>query len=199
MSFSGLKPEGETFCDGPLHFLRKAKEEISKRFGDSKKIGIAVFGSVANGRNEYEDPLRKIYVGQNVYEMSKYVDVIWPMQYPSHWAYKGYKLFGDTEHPETIPAQVYAETTLNLKDQLRDQESRIAIVPWVQSFYIKSFGGLTMQQPPSRDTIASYTAEQIDGCMQAGCDGFAPWSTSASDIDKALSGIHGFVTSPSLR
>lgn len=156
-------------ADAIVSFLARAREEIRSRFPD-RKIGADVFGSVAAGTNKRDA------LGQDVAEMAKYLDVIWPMQYPSHWARQGKKAFG-TGHPETIPRKIYEATTRRLIDQIGERAHDVEIRPWVQAFEIASFGGVRMEQP-RRGELGSYVLKQRAGLMSGGANGYALWGRS---------------------
>jgi hypothetical protein len=162
--------------DGEYHraitsFLKRAHEEIKRDFPD-RKIGADVFGYVASGRNQNDS------LGQNLGEMAQYLDVIWPMQYPSHWAQDGQKAFG-TDHPEQKPQEIYDLTTRGLIRQIGTRKDAVEIRPWVQAFTIKSFGGVKMTQP-NGDNLGEYVRKQREGLKGADANGYALWGSVES-------------------
>lgn len=194
----------ENRCLRIAKFLEDFKTEVKSRH-ENVDIGIDVFGYVAAGSNRCHG------IGQRVNEMAKHVDVIYPMQYPSHWAQRdrsketdedrengvqrGRKAFG-SEHPETIPQKVYRITTKSLRNQLypEDQE-RIKIVPWVQAFTIGYFGGKKMLRPTEESELPEYVAEQIAGIMEGGGHGFALWTYSRTNQKNSMEQVNDFLES----
>lgn len=169
-SFPGAQGE---HADAIVSFLKKASGEIKRDFPKAK-IGADVFGIVANGTN------RNDWLGQNVGRMAQYLDVIWPMQYPSHWAHAGSKPFG-TEHPETKPAEVYDSTTRALIRQIGPYASKVSICPYVAAFSEvgKTRGGVQMLEPKAGE-IGPYVTRQIKGIQSGDGNGFAIWSSTGA-------------------
>ena len=159
------------FCNAITAFLKQAHDELKRDFPNAK-IGADVFGYVAAGRNVRDG------IGQDVGAMAQYLDVLWPMQYPSHWAWRNGTAFG-TQHPETKPEKVYQSTTAGLIRQLGDRGKNIEIRPWVQAFYLARFGGMSMEAPQA-GTIGDYVDQQIAGLKGADGNGYALWGFGAT-------------------
>ncbi len=132
-----------------LSFLGHARSRISA------PISIDIYG--ANGW--YRTGAR---TGQEVELLSKYVDVICPMYYPSHFEQD----FLANEPPEARPYRIYFRGTLRTD---RIARSRVVVRPYVQSFYLnvsydKKYYG------------ADYVRYQVDGVRAAGAPGLTYWN-----------------------
>jgi hypothetical protein len=169
---------GQIHAEAITSFLKEAREEIKRDYPNAK-LGADVFGYVANGTN------RKDELGQDVGEMAKYLDVIWPMQYPSHWAAKGQQAFG-SPHPETKPREIYEATTKALIRQIGDRKDQVEIRPWLQAFTINSFGGVKMIEP-ARGDLGPYVLRQKEGLKSGDGNGYALWGSVGSQLESLRS------------
>jgi hypothetical protein len=139
-----------THVEGPrskplLQFL----EAVHDAVGDSVEIGVCVFGfSVWHYMKA---------VGQDIAEMAEYIDVLYPMLYPSHfgWSYKrevneywrNYWIYFDS-----------------VKEAMKKLPSSTKIIPFVQSF---DYGAECFDD--------RYVFAQMQGALAAGADGFMVW------------------------
>jgi hypothetical protein len=132
-------------------FLTLARERISI------PIGVDVFGF--NGYYEMD------YLGQNISLISRYVDVISPMFYPSHFAEE---FLGDLPYLERARA-IYRRGT----DRARlIADDHALIRPYVQAFLIG--GELRMEEPEYK----TYLQEQLEGTQEGSGDGYLLWNFS---------------------
>lgn len=132
-------------------FLARAREEISL------PISIDVFG--------FNGWYRMSYLGQDIARLARYVDVISPMLYPSH--------FPRAFLPNT-PYLEWAETLYRegVARGRRITGDSVLIRPYIQSFLIG--GELQFEEPRYTD----YLKHQIRGSLEAGASGFTLWNFS---------------------
>ena len=132
-------------------FLRRARAAISA------PISIDVFG--------FNGWYRMSYLGQDIQLLSRYVDVVSPMLYPSHFP-RGF--IGDG------PYLQWAERLYNegVSRGRRITADHVLIRPYIQSFLIG--GELEFERP----TYTAYLKHQIRGALSAGASGFTLWNNS---------------------
>jgi hypothetical protein len=128
-----------------LAFLKKVKDNL----GDRTEIGICVFG--------FAVWYALIREGQDIEKMGEYVDVIYPMLYPSHFGW-GFKRDMD-EYWRNY--WIYYDSVIEAMEKL---PTGVKIVPFVQGFdYLaKSFDN-------------QYVYAQINGALSANANGVAIW------------------------
>ncbi len=132
-------------------FLSRARQAISI------PIGTDVFGFNAWHRMGY--------LGQDIEIFSRYVDVISPMFYPSHF------------HPDFLPGLQYLDKAKYIyragSDRaVRITDGRVVIRPYVQAFLI----GKELQYEKPQYT--RYLLNQLDGVAESGASGFSLWNAS---------------------
>lgn len=127
---------------GPLQFL-------------NVKIGIDIFGIVV-----WDNVSWKV-IGQNIRELAKYVDVLYPMPYPSHFG----RGWGGHANPADEPYFFVQETTKKFLEQTKG--TGVHIRPWLQGFAMRvtRYGGW-------------YIQEQIKALNDIGVNEFAIWNAS---------------------
>lgn len=103
--------------------------------------------------------------GQNMAIFSKYVDVICPMYYPSHFPASFLKEYGYLERAR----EIYRQGTLRA-DQIGQSSSLIR--PYVQAFLL---GG---ERKMTAATYTDYLEKQIQGTMEGAAAGFLLWNFS---------------------
>ena len=128
-----------------LAFLKKVDENL----GDSVEVGICVFGFAV------WHPL--VREGQDIEKMGEYIDVLYPMLYPSHWGWN----FKREANEYWRNYWIYYDSVQEALDKL---SRGVRVVPFVQAF----------------DYLAgtfdhSYVSSQIFGALWAGAHGFALW------------------------
>lgn len=141
--------ENFTRADVINHFLKKAHLLASFY---NVKIGVDVFGAIVWGNVDWK------IVGQDVTEMAKYVDVIYPMTYPSHIS-PGY--YGHN-NPYGKP---YNFVYNSIKLFVEKADGNAEIRTWIQGFPLRIpyFGTWFMK-------------DQIQATIDAGGTGYTIWS-----------------------
>lgn len=132
-------------------FLTLARERLTI------PIGVDVFGF--NGYYEMD------YLGQNITMISRHVDVISPMLYPSHFAERFLGTIPYLERAEAI-----YENGSSRAQQIADD--RALIRPYVQAFLIG--GELEMEESEYKE----YLQRQIIGARQGSAAGYLLWNYS---------------------
>lgn len=117
------------------------------------KVSVDVFGIVV-----WDNVSWKV-IGQNVGELAKHVDAIYPMPYPSHFGYG----WGGHKNPADEPYFFVQETTKKFVEQTAG--TGVKIRPWLQGFQMR----VTKYGP-------NYIKEQIRGLTDIGIDEFAIWN-----------------------
>ena len=132
-------------------FLKSARERL-KNFNVS--IAVDIFGVTAWQLKEDVEAL-----GQDLRKMAKYIDVISPMFYPSHFGagYDGFENPG--EHP-----YYFVNAGVRKAKKILSGES-VSIVPWIQGFDLRSpnFG-------------PAYILDQIRACNDEGVNNYLIWN-----------------------
>ena len=113
MKFAGLQgtPE-QSIAD----FVRDTRAKVRKA---GSFLGAAVFGVSATRPKE---------VAQDIPAMSKYVDYVAPMVYPSHWAPGEYKV----ANPNAQPYDIVQRSLLDFLKQTKGTNA--TVMPWLQDF-----------------------------------------------------------------
>ena len=127
-------------------FLSEAKEAIKKQ-NPNIKISADVFGYVAWTPD--------IGIGQKLEDIAKYVDIICPMAYPSHYSY---------EHRKLGEYKVIEITSKTAIERLKKAKSNAEIRPWIQGF--KWRANLNNQ----------YILNQVKAIRDTSCTGFMIWN-----------------------
>lgn len=140
--------------------------EISKQlriFG--VKTSVDIFGIVV-----WDNVSWKL-IGQNISELAKHVDAIYPMPYPSHFGYG----WGGHRNPADEPYFFVQETTKKFLEQTKDSQAKIR--PWLQGFamHARSFG-------------PNYIKEQVRALNDIGISEFSVWN-AANNYWAALKAI----------
>lgn len=127
-------------------------------------VSADVFGAIINSEIDAKT------VGQDYVELSRYLDYICPMIYPSHYADGCYGI----DVPDLEPYQLILEVLTDSANQLSeiDPTMHCAVVrPWLQDFtasWKKSYQTYGMKQ----------VNEQIDGVYDAGYSEWLFWNSS---------------------
>lgn len=132
-------------------FARRARQEIDI------PISIDVFG--------FNGWYRMSYLGQDIAALARYVDVISPMLYPSHFP-RSFR--GDLPYLEWAEYLYYEGTARGR----RITGDSVVIRPYIQSFLIG--GELQFEEP----MYTEYLKRQIRGSLDAGAGGFTLWNFS---------------------
>ena len=143
--------EGISRVDIICQFLGEVKERVAKY---NTSLAVDIFGVTAwQSRNDIEN------LGQDLKRMAKYLDVLSPMLYPSHFHY-GYDGF---DNPGAYP-YYFINTGVKKAREILSGEATV-LVPWIQGFDLRSpnFG-------------PGYIIEQVRGAKEAGVDHFLIWN-----------------------
>lgn len=132
-------------------FLARAREHIDI------PIGIDVFG--------FNGWYRMSYLGQDIALLARFVDVVSPMLYPSHFPREFLGIPNYLEWAE----EIYREGVARGR---RITADHVLIRPYVQAFLIG--GELNFETP----TYTDYLKHQIRGSLDAGAGGFTLWNNS---------------------
>lgn len=173
MSEVDFGPEAET----------KSKEEIIiefTKYAYEKLKPLGVFVSADVYGTIISSSIDAGLVGQNYVEMSKYLDYICPMIYPSHFGEGNYGV----EHPDLEPFKIVRKvlTASRTKlEQIPEGEHRAIVRPWLQDFtatwikHYQEYGGLELR-------------EQIGGVYGAGYNEWLLWDAGCT---YSVDGLHG--------
>ncbi len=131
-------------------FLSKARKALEL------PIGIDVYG--------FNAWYRMVYLGQDIEEMARYVDVISPMLYPSHFPRNFHGELGYLDWAEFL----YREGSLRSTVISRG----VLIRPYIQAFLIGS--ELQFSTPYYQE----YLLRQLEGAREGGASGFTLWNAS---------------------
>jgi hypothetical protein len=154
MRFPGLKGNPE---DAIVSFLAEAQAQIRPLGGS---LGAAAFAQAAT---------RFKSTAQNIPKMAKHLDLVIPMDYPSHWNPGEYGV------PDTYVG-AYDIVYRSLKDWLKDVKgTNCVVVPWLQDENYK--GRYT----------ADKVRQQIKGARDNGIQGWLMWSAVAKYTAAAYS------------
>jgi hypothetical protein len=154
MRFPGLKGLPE---DSIVSFLAEAQAQIRPLGGS---LGAAAFAQAAT---------RFKSTAQNIPKMAKYLDVVIPMDYPSHWNPGEYGV------PDTYIG-AYDIVRRSLVDWRKDVKgTNCVVVPWLQD---ENYKGVY---------DAAKVRQQIKGARDNGIQGWLMWSAGAKYTAAAYS------------
>lgn len=119
------------------------------------KVGLDIFGIVV-----WDNVSWKV-IGQNIAELAKYVDVLYPMPYPSHFG----PGWGGHANPADEPYFFVQETTKKFVEQTLG--TGVKIRPWLQGFAMRvtNYG-------------SNYIREQVRALNDMGIDEFTIWNAA---------------------
>lgn len=127
-------------------------------------VSADVFGTVITSKIDAE------IVGQDYVEMSKHLDYICPMIYPSHYAEGSFGIaYPDLQPYETILGAM--EASNEKLSEILEGEHRAIVRPWLQDF---TASWISHYQPYG----AKQLREQIQATYDAGLDEWILWSPS---------------------
>ncbi len=129
-----------------LKFLKKVKKEI----GDAAEIGVCVFG--------FTTWYRMKAMGQDIEKIGEYIDVLYPMLYPSHFGWN----FKREENEYWRNYWIYFDS---VKEAMKKLSSTVEIIPFVQGFNLRA-----------ESFDCEYVSAQINGALSANADGFVIWN-----------------------
>lgn len=135
------------------------------------KVAADVFGAVV-----LSDIDAKI-VGQDFKEMSRYLDYICPMIYPSHYAEGTFGI----QYPNANPYKIIFKTMNMAQDKINSiqDEKRAIIVPWLQDFTMKSL-------KPYTEYGTEEIKAQIRGANDAEVEEWLFWNAAGKYTESGL-------------
>lgn len=134
------------------------------------KVSADVFGAVVLS------DLDASIVGQDFKEMSKYLDYICPMIYPSHYAEGTFGI----EYPHLDPYQMILKTLKIGQNKInKDGEQRAVIRPWLQDFTLKNL-------KPYLEYESEQVRDQIEGAYDAGVEEWLFWNAGGYYTEEGL-------------
>ena len=169
----GERPEGMTHTDAIMGFVKYACSEL-KPMGAF--VSGDVFGTIINSTADGTS------IGQNYVELSRYLDYICPMVYPSHYS-AGY---GGIKYPDTQPYQlIYLEMNSSVKklSVIPEGQHRAEVRPWLQDFTANWLGSGRYLQYGGQELRA-----QISGVYSAGYQGWMLWNVGMFFSEDGLLG-----------
>jgi hypothetical protein len=147
--------ESVTKMDVIVHFLDYAMAELEPY---DVEVSADVFGTIITSQLDAKT------IGQNYVEMSKRLDVICPMVYPSHYGY-GYYGLPSSEPPDLHPYTIIYGAMDDSNEVLADikgTEEDVIVRPWLQAFtasYLKEGQYMVYGEEAVKDQIqATYDA-----------------------------------------
>jgi hypothetical protein len=128
-----------------LHYASKRLKPLGVR------VSADVFGLSAT---------RDLGIGQVPRRISKYLDVIYPMVYPSHYGKGEYGL----DDPNAMPGDTVEWSLADFRRELKAGKSKTMLVPWLQDFsYGRTYGLADVK-------------EQIEAARLMGARGYLLWN-----------------------
>lgn len=129
-------------------------------------VSASVYGAIIRSEIDAKN------IGQDYVEMSRYLDYICPMVYPSHYA-SGYAGFDD---PDAVPYDLIKKemdySVKKLEVLKAEQETYADVRPWLQAFTL------------SRTTYTGpVVRKQIDATYDAGYTSWMLWNASSKYVD----------------
>jgi hypothetical protein len=113
------------------------------------RVSVDVFGLSAT---------RDLGIGQLPRRVSRYVDAVYPMVYPSHYSPGEYNL----EDPNAVPGETVTQSLLDFQRALEGRKARLT--PWLQDF--------SLGRTYTIDDVRS----QIQAARSLGTHGFLLWN-----------------------
>ena len=144
----------------PAWVIPQFVQYVSKRLDRlGVRVAVDVFGLSAT---------RDLGIGQIPRRISRYVDAVYPMVYPSHYAPGEY----DLDDPNASPGQTVAHSLAHFQRELQGREAKL--IPWLQDFSL------------GRTYTAADVRAQIDAAFAAGSRGFLLWNATGTYTVDAL-------------
>lgn len=133
-------------------------------------FGIDVFGYAAWGPQPS--------IGQNLQVLGQNIDYVYPMVYPSHFAYNELGL----GNPDAHPFEIVDRSMQLVKDQLQGAGSRAKVRPWLQDFTATWIPGTISYGPAQVRAQIDATEKNRDN----GTRGWALWNAQCQFTVDAL-------------
>lgn len=165
----GPEAEDKSKTEIIIEFTEYAYEELNS-YGAF--VSADVYGAIIDSEIDQE------IVGQDYVEMSKHLDYICPMIYPSHYAEGSYEI----EHPDLEPYKLILASLNKSKEVLSEiaEGEHVAIVrPWLQDFtapWISNYQKYGSKQ----------IREQVEGVYDSGYEEWILWNGSNKYTEEGL-------------
>jgi hypothetical protein len=140
-------------------FVHYASTRLRKR---GVRVSVDVFGLSAT---------HDLGIGQVPRRISKYVDAVYPMVYPSHYRAGEFNL----PDPSSVPGVTVASSLRDFRRAMRGRNAKL--IPWLEDF---SLG----PSPRTPDEVRA----QIEAARRAGTKGFLLWNPSGIYTQEVLRG-----------
>lgn len=160
----GEKAETMTRSEAITAFTKYACNRL-KPLG--AKVSASVYGAIIRSTIDSTN------VGQDYVEMSRYLDYICPMVYPSHYA-RGY---AGLDNPDKSPYELLKlemdASVKKLAVLAEEQDTYADVRPWLQAFTYRT----------SNPYTASMIRKQVQATYDAGYTSFMYWNAGANYVD----------------
>ena len=157
----GAGSEGKSKSQIISELTKYLTQELHK---EGVYVSADVFGAIITSKADAE------IVGQDYVEMSRHLDYICPMVYPSHYAVNSFGV----ENPDLDPYQVLLGSMLAsnmLLKEIEEGEHKAVVRPWLQDFTATWVRNHQVYGPEQ-------IREQIDGVYDAGLEQWILWNAS---------------------
>ena len=165
----GLEAEDKSKTEIIIEFTEHVYQELSS-YGAF--VSADVYGAIIDSEIDQE------IVGQDYVEMSKHLDYICPMIYPSHYEEGSYEI----EHPDLEPYKLILASLNKSKEVLSEIEEgeHVAIVrPWLQDFTAPWISNYQKYGP-------GQIREQVEGVYDSGYEEWILWNGSNKYSEEGL-------------
>lgn len=135
-------------------------------------VSADVYGTIIDSKVDAE------IVGQNYVDMAKYLDYIYPMIYPSHYADGAYGI----EYPDTLPYDLILNVLNRSKsslNELNNYKNKAVVRPWLQDFTAKWLNNYIEYGPEE-------IRAQIDAVYDSGYEEWILWNGSNNYTKEGL-------------
>lgn len=170
-AYFGDVPDGMTKIDAITGFVKYACEQL-------KPMGVFVsgdvFGTIINSIADGES------IGQSYVGLSRYLDYICPMVYPSHYSF-GY---GGLKYPDTKPFQLLLmelKASVKKLSVIEEGEHCAEVRPWLQDFTASYLGTGRYLEYGAKELRA-----QISATYSAGYDEWLLWNAAMFFTEEGL-------------
>jgi len=164
-------PEGMTRMDAITGFVKYACEELKPM---DVFVSGDVFGTIINSNADGEA------IGQSYVELSRYLDYICPMVYPSHYSF-GY---AGIKYPDTQPFQLLLtemKSSVKKLSVIPEGEHKAEVRPWLQDFTASYLGTGRYLNYGAQELRA-----QISATYSAGYDEWLLWNAGMFFTEEGL-------------
>lgn len=165
----GPEAEDKSKTEIIIEFTEHVYQELSS-YGAF--VSADVYGAIIDSEIDQE------IVGQDYVEMSKHLDYICPMIYPSHYEEGSYEI----EHPDLEPYKLILASLNKSKEVLSEIEEgeHVAIVrPWLQDFTAPWISNYQKYGP-------GQIREQVEGVYDSGYEEWILWNGSNKYSEEGL-------------